>query len=113
MLDALIVSEHPSPVEQTYLALEKQGDQSDLARALRAWRSGPRDWRLLYHVYEIIKHDVSPDRDDYKALQAVTPPGMTWPELNAELERFRKTANDPRPRGIGGAARSAGAKPDQ
>jgi hypothetical protein len=30
-----------------------------------------------------------------EALQAVTPRGMAWPELDKGLKRFRGTANDP------------------
>jgi hypothetical protein len=98
-LSTTVTRAHPpghSRLGRLYLVLEKQGDRSDLARALKAWRSRiGRDWGLLYHVYEIIKHNVSGGTDDYKALQAVTPPGMTWPELDDELRRFRGTANDP------------------
>jgi hypothetical protein len=93
--DGTVETPCPSRLEQLYLKLGKEGVQSDLAKALKAWRSGTRDWRLLYHVYEIIKHDVSRGTNDYKALQAVTPRGMAWPELDEELDRFRKSANDP------------------
>ena len=93
--DGTVETPQPSRLEQLYLALKKEGDQGDLARAVQAWRSGTRDWGRLYHVYEIIKHDASGGTDDYKALQAVTPRGMTWPQLESELDRFRKTANDP------------------
>lgn len=93
--DGTVETPGPSRLEQLYLALKKEGDQGDLARAVQAWRSGTRDWGRLYHVYEIIKHDVSGGSDDYKALQAVTPRGMTWPQLDSELVRFRGTANDP------------------
>jgi hypothetical protein len=93
--DGTVVPPAPSQLERLYLALKKERDQGPLARAVQAWRTGTRDWARLYHVYEIIKHEVSGGTDDYKALQAVTPRGMTWPELDRHLTRFRDTANDP------------------
>jgi hypothetical protein len=93
--DGTIETPRSSRQEQLYLALKKEGDQGELARAVQAWRSGTRDWSRLYHVYEIIKHDVSGGTGKPKALQAVTPKGMTWAELDQHLRRFRDTANDP------------------
>jgi hypothetical protein len=92
--DGTVEAPGASRVEQLYLKLDKEGERSELARALSAWRSGEHDWGLLFHVYEIIKHDVSGGTDDYNALQAIVPRGMTWPQLENELVRFRNTAND-------------------
>ena len=48
-------------------------------------------------MYEVIKHDVSGGTDDWKALPALLP---NEPGLSRELERFRRTANDPKHAGI-------------
>jgi hypothetical protein len=98
--DGTVDPSGPSRLEQLYRELEKEGDQSELAYTLKMWRSGPRDWRVLYNVYESIKYDVSRGTNDYKALEAVVPRGMTWPELDNELERFRDTANNRRYSGL-------------
>jgi hypothetical protein len=93
--DGTIDPPGPSRLERLCVALEREGTDSDLARALRAWRSGELDQGLLFHVYEIIKHDVSGGTDRWETLQAVTPAGMTWDEFKDKLRRFRGTVNDP------------------
>jgi hypothetical protein len=93
--DSTIDPPGPSHLERLCAALEREGTDGDLARALRAWRSGELDEGLLFHVYEIIKHEVSGGTDRWETLQAVTPAGMTWDEFKDELRRFRGTVNDP------------------
>jgi hypothetical protein len=51
----------------------------------------------LYHVYEVIKHDASGGTDNWVALLSVLP---REPDLGRQLQRFRKTANDPKHSGL-------------
>ena len=103
--DGTVAPPGPSWVERLYAALEREGDKGPLARALQAWRSRERDWALLYHVYEIIKEDVSSGTNYHKDLQTVTPVGMTWLELDQELNRLRNTSRNPDPDYAGTLAR--------
>jgi hypothetical protein len=76
---------------------EAEGHGSDLGRALQIGLLPQQTWGSLYHVYEVIKHDVSGGTEDWKALLSLLP---NEPGLGRELERFRGAANDPKHAGI-------------
>jgi hypothetical protein len=86
----------PSKPEKLVAQWEAEGNESDLGRALRIGLLPQQTWGSLYHVYEVIKHDVSGGRDDWKPLLAVLPDE----HLDRQLKRFRDTANDPKHAGI-------------
>lgn len=87
----------PSNPEKLVAQWEVEGHESDLGRALRIGLLPQQTWGSLYHIYEVIKHDVSGPKDDWKALLPLLP---NEPDLGRKLERFRKTANDPKHAGI-------------
>ena len=87
----------PSEPEKLVAQWEAEGHESDLGRALRIKLLPQQTWGSLYHVYEVIKHDLSGGTGDWKALLALLP---NDPDLGCQLDRFRKTANDPEHAGM-------------
>ena len=97
LLDGKPPAPQPSKPEKLVAKWEDEGHDSDLGRALRIGLLPQQTWGSLYHVYEVIKHDVSGGTDDWKALLTLLP---NEPGLERKLKRFRGTANDPKHAGI-------------
>jgi hypothetical protein len=90
-------SPQPSRPEKLVAQWEAEGHESDLGRALRIGLLPQQTWGSLYHVYEVIKHDASGGKDDWKSLLSLLP---NEPDLGRQLQGFRDTANDPKHAGI-------------
>jgi hypothetical protein len=97
LIDGIPLPPRPSNPEMLVAKWEAEGHDSDLGRALRIGLLPRQTWGSLYHVYEVIKHDVSGGTGDWKALLPLLP---SEPGLDRELKRFRDTANDPKHAGI-------------
>ena len=97
LIDGKSSPPQPSRPEKLVAQWEIEGHNSDLGRALRIGLLPQQTWGSLFHVYEVIKHDVSGGTDDWKALLALFP---SEPNLGRQLERFRGTANDPKHAGM-------------
>ena len=87
----------PSKPEKLVARWDVEGHEGDLGRALRIGLLPQQTWGSLYHVYEVIKHDVSGGTDDWKGLLGLLP---NESDLDRQLKRFRDTANDPKHAGI-------------
>jgi hypothetical protein len=91
----------PTNAEKLVARWEAEGHESDLGRALRIGLLPQQTWGSLYHVYEVIKHDMCGGRGNPKhAWKSLLPLLPNEPDLGRELERFRNTANDPKHAGI-------------
>jgi hypothetical protein len=97
LVDGDAPSPQPSEPERLVARWEVEGHESALGRALRIGLLPQQTWGSLYHMYEVIKHDVSGGTGDPKALLPLLP---NEPNLDDHLERFRSTANDPDHAGI-------------
>jgi hypothetical protein len=91
-IDGKPLPPQPSKQEKLVAQWEAEGHESALGRALRIGLLPQQTWGSLYHVYEVVKHDVSGEIGDWKALLPLLP---NDPQLGDQLDRFRKTANDP------------------
>ena len=97
LIDGNPLPPQPTKSEKLVARWEAEGHESDLGRALRIGLLPQQTWGSLFHVYEVIKHEVSGGTGDWKSLLPLLP---NEPNLGRELERFRGTANDPKHAGI-------------
>ena len=101
LIDGKPLPSQPSGPEKLVVKWEAEGHESDLGRALRIGLLPQQTWGSLYHVYEVIKHDMCGGTGNPKhAWKTLLPLLPNEPDLGRELERFRSTANDPTHAGI-------------